>query len=417
MTRQPLDLTQALDLADHASPAPAEAAEALQTLRAEVLRLQIVAAFAGAAWISVRHQLPPLDVPVWIRAGTSCFVGARVIVEGDEWTWCDVGDRFWANPDGTWEAAIEVDGDTFEVESWLPLPPLSVQNEQQAEASDTSPVALPDAAHGGTTPEAFLLQHVKDGEAWEHHWFVPRWGDADPSSLHGRPIAIGGIERPELGTYRVKAFVSAESEQLVSEKVRAVLLGLLERGRHRTDGDLLTLLDRAEHMVRGDQDLIGMQRSLLRDIKDEAAPRAPVGVARYAVPTGEVSEGGHPTYTVHDEPVAMADNLTLYSPPLAAGVRVPARLAELSELASENWRIVPGRNSAGSVIGGPVHQFSNGASQTQLASFGCPRLLDDDLRDPAAIQAANANLAVECVAYVRELLASQPEHQPQGTHA
>jgi hypothetical protein len=70
--------------------------------------------------------------------------------------------------------------------------------------------AAPSAPAG--VPDAFLVQVVKDGEAWEHRWYVPRWGDPDPSPMNGKPYCINGVEHPELGSYRVKAFVALEGK-------------------------------------------------------------------------------------------------------------------------------------------------------------------------------------------------------------
>lgn len=65
----------------------------------------------------------------------------------------------------------------------------------------------------GEEPDAYLVQAVKDGEAWEHRWYVPRWGDPNPSALDGTVYEIRGRKHPELGTYRVKPFYAAPPAQ------------------------------------------------------------------------------------------------------------------------------------------------------------------------------------------------------------
>ncbi|MEN9110994.1 MULTISPECIES: hypothetical protein [Xanthomonas] len=55
-------------------------------------------------------------------------------------------------------------------------------------------------------PDIFLLQAVVNGEAWEHSWYVPRWGDPDPRRLDGAVYEIDGRKIPNLGVYRVKGF-------------------------------------------------------------------------------------------------------------------------------------------------------------------------------------------------------------------
>lgn len=89
-------------------------------------------------------------------------------------------------------------------------------------------------------------------------------------------------------------------------------------------------------------------------------------------------------------------------------VTVPAGLVELSKLASENWALNPRgpRIAAGVVLGGPVETFTNGSGQRQIASFSVPVTDVDDERDQTAIQAANTAFAVECVRFVRQLIAS-----------
>lgn len=74
------------------------------------------------------------------------------------------------------------------------------------EARDRQPVGEPDA---------YLVQTVKDDEAWEHRWYVPRWGDPNPSALDGKVYEIRGRKHPELGTYRVKPFYAAPLAQVV----------------------------------------------------------------------------------------------------------------------------------------------------------------------------------------------------------
>jgi len=64
-------------------------------------------------------------------------------------------------------------------------------------------------------PDAYLVLAVKDGETWEHRWYVPRWGDPDPSALEGTVYEIRGKKHPELGTYRVKPFYTAPPAQAV----------------------------------------------------------------------------------------------------------------------------------------------------------------------------------------------------------
>ncbi len=70
-----------------------------------------------------------------------------------------------------------------------------------------------DTQPGAQVPDAYLVQAVKDGEAWEHRWYIPRWGDADPSALDGTVYEVRGKKHPELGTYRVKPFYSAPPAQ------------------------------------------------------------------------------------------------------------------------------------------------------------------------------------------------------------
>lgn len=50
-------------------------------------------------------------------------------------------------------------------------------------------------------------------------------------------------------------------------------------------------------------------------LRSDYDAKAVTPVAAYAVPTGETSESGLPTYTLHDEPVPMADNVTLSAAP------------------------------------------------------------------------------------------------------
>lgn len=96
----------------------------------------------------------------------------------------------------------------------------------------------------------------------------------------------------------------------------------------------------------------------------------------------------------------------------AERARVPDALAELSALASDDWKVDARKIGGGSVLGGPVFHYTNGSGQTQLASFSCPRLTDDDPRDPTEVQNANARFAVECVNFVRSLIAAAPS-QPK----
>jgi hypothetical protein len=56
------------------------------------------------------------------------------------------------------------------------------------------------------TPDAYLVQVVLNGECWEHRWWVPRWGDPDPTVLDGTAYQINGVKHPDMGTYRVKPF-------------------------------------------------------------------------------------------------------------------------------------------------------------------------------------------------------------------
>ncbi len=92
---------------------------------------------------------------------------------------------------------------------------------------------------------------------------------------------------------------------------------------------------------------------------------------------------------------------------------IPAHLAELSKRASKDWSLPPrSRHIApGLVLGGETYEFTNGTGQTQIASFTVPRLALGDERNAAAIQAANAELAVEGVRFVRQALATGPGHQ------
>lgn len=92
---------------------------------------------------------------------------------------------------------------------------------------------------------------------------------------------------------------------------------------------------------------------------------------------------------------------------LPDGVQVPEALAELSEQASLDWNVDGREMGAGVVLGGPAFDYVNGSGQTQLASFGCPRLADDDPRDTTDVQSANARFAVGCVTFVRQLLATE----------
>ena len=65
------------------------------------------------------------------------------------------------------------------------------------------------AARRAAVPDAYLVQVVKDGEMWEHKWYVPRWGDPDPSGMHGKPYSVDGVDHPELGVYAVRGFSAA----------------------------------------------------------------------------------------------------------------------------------------------------------------------------------------------------------------
>ncbi len=69
-------------------------------------------------------------------------------------------------------------------------------------------------------PDAFLVQAVKDGETWEHRWYVPRWGDPDPSALEGAVYEIRGRKHPELGIYRVKPFYAAPAQAVDLDELR-----------------------------------------------------------------------------------------------------------------------------------------------------------------------------------------------------
>ena len=64
-------------------------------------------------------------------------------------------------------------------------------------------------------PDVFLVQAVVDGNAWEHRWWVPRWGDPNPSALDGTVYEIRGKKCPDLGTYRVKPFFAHPSAHAV----------------------------------------------------------------------------------------------------------------------------------------------------------------------------------------------------------
>lgn len=84
---------------------------------------------------------------------------------------------------------------------------------------------------------------------------------------------------------------------------------------------------------------------------------------------------------------------------------VPSELMALSARASEHWAVSSTKLAIGSVVGGAVQDFTNGCTQTQIASFAVPRLPVDDARDPADMQSANTELAVACVEWVRSLIA------------
>lgn len=54
-------------------------------------------------------------------------------------------------------------------------------------------------------PDLFLVQLVHNGEAYDHSWWVPRWGEPDPTPLHGTPVLVGP-NNVEMGTHRVRPF-------------------------------------------------------------------------------------------------------------------------------------------------------------------------------------------------------------------
>ncbi|WP_372364216.1 hypothetical protein ACCQ07_22160 (plasmid) [Xanthomonas sp. NCPPB 3583] len=66
------------------------------------------------------------------------------------------------------------------------------------------------AGENSSEPDIFLLQAVVNGEAWEHRWYVPRWGDPDPRHMDGAVYEIDGRQIPNLGVYRVKGFFAEQ---------------------------------------------------------------------------------------------------------------------------------------------------------------------------------------------------------------
>jgi hypothetical protein len=88
----------------------------------------------------------------------------------------------------------------------------------------------------GQEPDAYLVQAVKDGEAWEHRWWVPRWGDPDPTALDGTVYEISGKKHPELGTYRVKPFYAEPPAEPADAIERIARLLYLRTCNRRADG-------------------------------------------------------------------------------------------------------------------------------------------------------------------------------------
>lgn len=50
-------------------------------------------------------------------------------------------------------------------------------------------------------------------------------------------------------------------DSLAEEFIKPYLIRMLERGKHRTDGNTVELLERLEHMVNGDHDLHAMNKT------------------------------------------------------------------------------------------------------------------------------------------------------------
>ena len=75
-----------------------------------------------SAWIPVEHELPPMDVPVWICLPRSrnpeIVIGCRSD-GGEGWLWCRCYDDFWF--DGEWKTCT-AEAEIREVSHWMPLP-------------------------------------------------------------------------------------------------------------------------------------------------------------------------------------------------------------------------------------------------------------------------------------------------------
>lgn len=102
-------------------------------------------------------------------------------------------------------------------------------------------------------PDAFLVQAVKDGETWEHRWYVPRWGDPDPSALEGAVYEIRGRKHPELGIYCVKPFYAAPAQAVDLDAIRGAVCGIALV----FDGDLPYIKGIAEALALIDSQAVG----------------------------------------------------------------------------------------------------------------------------------------------------------------
>jgi hypothetical protein len=71
-------------------------------------------------WISVEHDIPEFDTPVWLWNGKSCWIGLRAYVMGEGWFWCDVGKPWWDANKKSWSCDV-ADMDDYKVTHWARL--------------------------------------------------------------------------------------------------------------------------------------------------------------------------------------------------------------------------------------------------------------------------------------------------------
>ncbi len=86
------------------------------------VRCELEIASAAGAWIVVKVELPPLEVPVWLSLPgiTSPIIGVRTLDDG-EWYWAHCyGDFHWSSKSG-WHTDT-ADCDDYKPTHWMRLP-------------------------------------------------------------------------------------------------------------------------------------------------------------------------------------------------------------------------------------------------------------------------------------------------------